>query len=101
LDFRGTLGIDANAPVGFSHIRLCFELDCDATAAEQARLIELTERYCIIYQTLSRSPVLDLQTESLAPGAPPLPEGVEGTEEAVALLQARLEALRNAAAHAL
>ena len=52
LDFRGTLGIDKQAPVGFSNIRLRFELDTDATQQQLDQLIALTERYCVIYQTL-------------------------------------------------
>ena len=60
LDFRGTLGVDRDAPVGFSAIRLSFDLDLDADAdAEQlATLQELTERYCVVYQTLAGSPGL-------------------------------------------
>jgi uncharacterized OsmC-like protein len=54
LDFRGTLGIDKEIPVGFKEIRLSFDLDADLTAEEKARLLELTQRYCVVYQTLSR-----------------------------------------------
>ncbi len=53
LDFRGTLGVDRDAPVGFSAIRLSFELDTDADQKQLAKLRELTERYCIVYQTLA------------------------------------------------
>jgi uncharacterized OsmC-like protein len=56
LDFRGTLGVAKEAPVGFQRIRLRFELDTDASAEEQARLLALTERYCVVYQTLRRPP---------------------------------------------
>jgi uncharacterized OsmC-like protein len=52
LDFRGTLGVAKDASVGFSQIRLCFSLETKATAAEQAKLLQLTERYCVVYQTL-------------------------------------------------
>jgi uncharacterized OsmC-like protein len=55
LDFRGTLGVDRETPVGFVEIRLRFELDTDAPAEQVARLLQLTERYCVVYQTL-RSP---------------------------------------------
>jgi uncharacterized OsmC-like protein len=52
LDFRGTLGVDREAPVGFSAIRLRFDLDTDAPEEQSARLLQLTERYCVVYQTL-------------------------------------------------
>ncbi len=68
LDFRGALGVDPDAAVGFSDVRLRFEVDSDATPAERDRLIELTERYCIVYQTLKTSPRLGLETHFLAPG---------------------------------
>jgi uncharacterized OsmC-like protein len=58
LDFRGTLGVDHDAPVGFRAIRLWFELDTDATEEELATLERLTERYCVIYQTLASGPEL-------------------------------------------
>jgi uncharacterized OsmC-like protein len=58
LDFRGTLGVDREAPVGFSSIRLSFELDTDAGEQELATLQELTERYCVVYQTLAGAPAL-------------------------------------------
>ena len=53
LDFRGTLGVDREAPVGFTAIRLRFELDSDATDDELDALLESTERYCVVYQTLA------------------------------------------------
>ena len=56
LDFRGTLGVDREAPVGFSAIRLSFELDTDADEDQLATLRKLTERYCVVYQTLTRPP---------------------------------------------
>jgi uncharacterized OsmC-like protein len=56
LDFRGTLGVTKDVPVGFQRIRLVIELDTDASDAEKNKLIALTERYCVVYQTLIRSP---------------------------------------------
>jgi uncharacterized OsmC-like protein len=53
LDFRGTMGVDREAPVGFTAIRLRFELDSDATKEELDALLETTERYCVVYQTLA------------------------------------------------
>jgi uncharacterized OsmC-like protein len=56
LDFRGTLGVDKEAPVGFRELRLVFDLDTDADAEQRATLLKLTERYCVVYQTLKRPP---------------------------------------------
>ena len=56
LDFRGTLGVAKDAPVGFREIRLRFELDADATPEQRAKLIELTERYCVVLQSIRTSP---------------------------------------------
>jgi uncharacterized OsmC-like protein len=56
LDFRGTLGVDRDAPVGFSAIRLRFDLDTTADAEQVATLLRLTERYCVVLQTLVSSP---------------------------------------------
>ncbi len=56
LDFRGTLGVSKEAPVGFTDIRLRFDLDTDADADQLATLLRLTERYCVVYQTLVGSP---------------------------------------------
>jgi len=53
LDFRGTLGVAKEAPVGFTAIRLGFELDTDASEEQIATLLRLTERYCVVYQTLA------------------------------------------------
>jgi len=53
LDFRGTLGVSKDVPVGFKQIRLQFDLDTDATKEQVATLLRLTERYCVVYQTLS------------------------------------------------
>jgi uncharacterized OsmC-like protein len=56
LDFRGTLGVAKDAPVGFTDIRLSFELDSDASEEQLATLLKLTERYCVVYQTLRNPP---------------------------------------------
>ena len=102
LDFRGTLGVDRQAPVGFSDVRLRFDLDTDANEAERARLIELTERYCVVYQTLKRTPELQLEIRRAGPGElDDAGQGFEGVDEPEAALEARLAALRIAAAHAL
>ena len=66
LDFRGTLGVSKEAPVGFQAIRLHFDLDTDATAEQLATLLKLTERYCVVYQTL-RSPVPMAVTHKVIP----------------------------------
>lgn len=60
LDFRGTLGVSKEVPVGFTAIRLRFRLDTDATAEQLATLMKLTERYCVVYQTLAKSPRLEV-----------------------------------------
>jgi uncharacterized OsmC-like protein len=56
LDFRGTLAVDKSVPVGFTDIRLSFELDTDADAEQLATLQRLTERYCVVLQTITTSP---------------------------------------------
>ncbi len=61
LDFRGTLGVDKEAPVGFDAIRLTFDLDTDAPDEKLETLIRLTERYCVIYQTLLRPPQIAVE----------------------------------------
>jgi len=58
LDFRGTLAVDRDAPVGFSAIRLSFELEGPISEEDQATLLKLTERYCVVYQTLAGAPEL-------------------------------------------
>jgi uncharacterized OsmC-like protein len=58
LDFRGTLGVDRDAPVGFLAIRLSFQLSTDADADQLATLQRLTERYCVVFQTLTSPPAL-------------------------------------------
>ena len=62
LDFRGTLGVDKQAQVGFSTIRLRFDLDSDATQEQLDKLISLTERYCVIYQTLRNPPPVSVES---------------------------------------
>ncbi len=64
LDFRGTLGVDREAPVGFSAIRLSFELDGDIDEQQLATLHKLTERYCVVYQTLASGPDLSVTISS-------------------------------------
>ena len=56
LDFRGTLAVDKGVPVGFTDIRLSFELDTDADAEQLVTLQRLTERYCVVLQTITTSP---------------------------------------------
>ncbi len=56
LDFRGTLGVAKDAPVGFREIRLRFELDTDASSEQKKKLLELTERYCVVMQTIRNAP---------------------------------------------
>ena len=56
LDFRGTLGVAKDAPVGFRDIRLKFELDTGASEEQKKKLLELTERYCVVLQTIRKSP---------------------------------------------
>ena len=63
LDFRGTLGVSKDVPVGFERIRLRFELDTDASAEQVAKLIRLTERYCVVYQTLRCPAKIDVESQ--------------------------------------
>lgn len=63
LDFRGTLGVARDVPVGFTEIRLKFAVDTDATDEQLDTLLRLSERYCVIYQTLKQSPVLKLERQ--------------------------------------
>jgi len=58
LDVRGTLGTAKDAPVGFREIRLAFDLDCNASPDQIATLLKLTERYCVVFQTLNHRPTL-------------------------------------------
>ncbi len=61
LDFRGTLGVAKDAPVGFRDIRLKFVLDTDAERAQLEKLLQLTERYCVVYQTLRTAPPINVE----------------------------------------
>jgi uncharacterized OsmC-like protein len=61
LDFRGTLGVAKDAPVGFAQIRLRFDLDTDAAQDKLDQLLKLTERYCVVYQTIKSGPPVDVQ----------------------------------------
>jgi uncharacterized OsmC-like protein len=65
LDFRGTLGVSKEVPVGFQNIRLSVSLDTDASEEQIATLIRLTERYCVVYQTLVHSPQITVKTDAL------------------------------------
>ncbi len=68
LDFRGTMGVSREAPVGFTAIRLRFDLEAIAPPEKLERLIELTQRYCVVYQTLLNAPPIDV-TVSPGPAA--------------------------------
>ena len=70
LDFRGTLGVAKDVPVGFQRIRLRFDLDTDASEDQLATLIRLTERYCVVYQTLRQSPEISVTRNPAASAAP-------------------------------
>ncbi len=61
LDFRGTLGVDKEAPVGFAEIRLRFEVDTEAPQEQLDQLLKLTERYCVVYQTIRSGPPVDVR----------------------------------------
>ena len=64
LDFRGTLGVEKDAPVGFRDIRLVFEIDADADAEQLATLAKLTERYCVVYQTIKSGPPIEVSLKT-------------------------------------
>jgi len=70
LDFRGTLGVSKDVPVGFKQIRLNFDLDTDASEEQRANLIRLTERYCVVYQTLNNSANIAVSHGVTAPQKP-------------------------------
>lgn len=61
LDFRGTLGVAKDAPVGFAQIRLSFAVDTDAPQEKLEQLLKLTERYCVVYQTIKHGPPTEVQ----------------------------------------
>ena len=63
LDFRGTLGVDKEAPVGFREIRLRFEVATDAPQDKLDQLLKLTERYCVVYQTIAKGPPVDIKMQ--------------------------------------
>ncbi len=63
LDFRGTLGVSKETPVGFQNIRLHFNLDTDANQEQLDSLLKLTERYCVVYQTLQNSPSIAITVD--------------------------------------
>jgi uncharacterized OsmC-like protein len=65
LDFRGTLGVSKEVPVGFQNIRLKFALDTDASEEQLATLLRLTERYCVVYQTLARPPAMTVTRQTV------------------------------------
>jgi uncharacterized OsmC-like protein len=69
LDFRGTLGVSKEVPVGFKAIRLRFELDTSASAEQQATLIRLTERYCVVLQTLRMPPGISVESQVVHPAS--------------------------------
>jgi uncharacterized OsmC-like protein len=64
VDLRGTLGVSADVPVGFREIRLSFEVDADVGAAELDQLAELTDKYCVVFQTLQSSPKTSVSIKS-------------------------------------
>ena len=65
LDFKGTLGVDKEAPVGFRDIRLGFEIEGDLSDEQLATLLKLTERYCVVYQTLKSAPPIEVSAATL------------------------------------
>ena len=67
IDFRGTLGVAKDAPVGFSDIRLTFHLNTDAAPEQLDTLLKLTERYCVVLQTLKRPPTIEAKLTQAAP----------------------------------
>jgi uncharacterized OsmC-like protein len=69
LDFRGTLGVAKDAPVGFQRIRLHFDLDTDASEEQLSTLMRLTERYCVVFQTLRQSPEVTVSHDVVAASA--------------------------------
>ena len=62
LDFRGTMGVNKSAPVGFVEIRLEFVLETDAEQAKIDKLLQLTERYCVVLQTISKAPKISVSS---------------------------------------
>jgi uncharacterized OsmC-like protein len=72
IDFRGTLGVSREVPVGFQRIRLFFDLVTDAPAEKVAKLIELTERYCVVYQTLRTAPEITISYREIPSSQTPV-----------------------------
>lgn len=68
LDFRGTLGVSKEAPIGFRSIRMTFDVKSSAPEEKIAKLVQLTERYCVIFQTLQNPPAIEVTTELSAAG---------------------------------
>jgi uncharacterized OsmC-like protein len=66
LDFRGTLGVDRDAPVGFQRLHVHFDLDTGASEEQLAALLKLTERYCVVYQTLRQPPTISISRSPVA-----------------------------------
>ena len=64
LDFRGTLAVAKDAPVGFKNIRLNFDVDSDATSEQLATLLKLTERYCVVFQTIASAPDISVSCQA-------------------------------------
>ena len=64
LDFRGTLGVAKDAPVGFAQIRLTFDVDTDAPQEKLDQLLKLTERYCVVYQTIKSGPPVEVKLQA-------------------------------------
>jgi len=64
LDFRGTLGVAKDAPVGFSDIRVTFDIDADAPAETLDKIVQLTERYCVVLQTIQKKPNINITSAS-------------------------------------
>lgn len=65
LDFRGTLAVAKDAPVGFKNIRLNFDVDSDASSEQLATLLKLTERYCVVYQTIASAPNMSVSCQAV------------------------------------
>ena len=65
LDFRGTLGVAKDAPVGFAQIRLTFDVDTDAPQEKLDQLLKLTERYCVVYQTIKQGPPVEVRLQKV------------------------------------
>jgi uncharacterized OsmC-like protein len=73
VDLRGTLGVDAGVPVGFKDIRLHFNVETDASQEQLHRLLEMTERYCVVFQTMQKSPKTSVRIDAF-PSQGTLPE---------------------------